>query len=241
MSRKTTRDSSIDFYRTIMMLGVCFIHSFGINGTMYSKAVSSALYFCVCGFIFISGYYGIRFRPSKIIELYGLGAFGAAVATIATRICCPDMCGSYPHRFMRIFCDYWFLNAYVVLMFLAPALNMIAERARTREGFVAALSIIVCTVGWSFIAQLPIVRSYIPQTPGVEGCSGFLFAGIYIFARVWKEFDFASQIRLSVWGGGGGGICGDIVNFHLSFAVWSIFFAVINLGRSFLFRMFPPL
>lgn len=196
------RNVGVELYRVLLMLGICFIHSFGIGGTICSKAVSSSLLFCVCGFVFISGYYGIRFRVSKFVSMYGLGAFAAAVSTILYLIHDPVSCGNILSRFLYTFRDYWFLNAYAVLMFLSPALNLITSLARTKAGFMACLSIMFCTIGWTFIAQLPILRSYVPQTPGIAGCSGFLFAGIYIFARLWREFDFMRFVMPFRRGGG---------------------------------------
>ena len=74
------RISGIELYRALLMFGICLLHTVSQgNGGVGSAVVCSVLQACVCGFVFISGWFGIRFRPAKLVRLYGVGVFAALV------------------------------------------------------------------------------------------------------------------------------------------------------------------
>ena len=69
MKHSSARNPAIELFRCVMMLGVVAIHVFGGMGARWWW-LSYALLFCVDGFVFISGYYGIHFRVGKLFRLY---------------------------------------------------------------------------------------------------------------------------------------------------------------------------
>lgn len=69
MPIKNGRNASIELLRIIFMFGICLIHA--SSNSVFPRNVAQP---SVVGFIFISGYYGIRFRLSKILGLYAIAA-----------------------------------------------------------------------------------------------------------------------------------------------------------------------
>lgn len=197
---KNSRDYGVELYRVLMMFGICMIHAVGLGGGKGSGWVSSALLSCVCGFVFISGYYGIRFKWIKLVKLYGLAAFAAALSTLAYHWVDPSACGNMSWRFAYTFRDYWFLNAYAVLMLMAPLLNVALEHSDRTDVRTALVLAVVCTIGWSFLAQLPYLRTYLPKSPGLHDYSGFMFMGIYIVAALWRKY--VEPCKVSIFVGG---------------------------------------
>ena len=87
---KQPRNASIECYRVLLMLGICLLHS--ITQGPYNKdwfifgvaGPSKLLATCVNGFVFISGWYGIRTNFRKIARLYLVGLYcGLVFAPIA--------------------------------------------------------------------------------------------------------------------------------------------------------------
>ena len=72
------RDASIDFYRVMLMFGICTLHSITQAGHNVAWA-ANMLSWCVPGFMFISGWFGMRFSFMKVAKLYGISLYCAAV------------------------------------------------------------------------------------------------------------------------------------------------------------------
>ena len=68
------RDNNIELFRTLLMLGICVLHAITMCGRT-NQWLSGPLSACVDGFVFISCYYGVKFKHSKIIKLYALGIY----------------------------------------------------------------------------------------------------------------------------------------------------------------------
>ena len=183
------------------MFGICMLHSVsqGSASDVGSKICASMLLACVSGFVFISGWFGIRFKLSKLFGVYGVGAFSAFITTCLFYYHNPVVCGGLFWRFGYTFKDYWFLNAYALLMLMSPLLNLALRSIRNKEGFAAVSLAVICVVGWSFVSQLPVLRSWLPTSAGLQNYSGFMFMGIYLIAGVWREFDFARHVGCGVF------------------------------------------
>ena len=183
-----TRNYGTELYRILMMFGICLLHAISIGGDKGGVLGAGFLRACVCGFVFISGYYGIKFKWKKLFILYVLATYASAISTIAFHFLEPDICGNFAERFAMTFKDFWFLNAYAVLMFMSPILNLLMKKDG-KDTRMALFLCVICTVGWSFLAQLPFFRSYLPQSPGLHNYSGFMFVGIYVIAGLWYKFE----------------------------------------------------
>lgn len=72
---KGLRNPAIEAYRCLLMFGICILHSCHIfypNSAYWPKSV---LCTCVVGFVFISGWFGVRFSVSKVMKLCGVYAY----------------------------------------------------------------------------------------------------------------------------------------------------------------------
>ena len=73
------RDISIEVFRVLLMFGVCLCHTifvgaknhvFGLQEWLYGLASGA-----VDGFVFISGWYGIRLKWRRVLSLYAIAFF----------------------------------------------------------------------------------------------------------------------------------------------------------------------
>lgn len=74
---KSKRNSAIEIYRVLLMLGIVIIHEYSYVGLGHNW-VARLLTSCVVGFVFISGYYGVKLSFAKFAKLYGVAIFCAA-------------------------------------------------------------------------------------------------------------------------------------------------------------------
>ena len=168
------RNASIELFRLLLIFGICLLHS-AINPG-YSRAwFINITCFCVTAFAFISGYYGVSFRPSKIARLVGTGIICALICRRG------DI-----SRAWGIYGGYWFLHAYVLMMCLAP----LVDGALSRKGAIAVtMPLLVAIFVWGDLPALPIFcKLNIPVTPGLEAYSGLTLLGAYAAARIYRLY-----------------------------------------------------
>ncbi len=75
------RNPSIEILRDSLMFGICLLHSITTAGHN-TPWIANALLWCVPCFMFISGWFGIKFYLSKIFILYGTSFYCAIVFVI---------------------------------------------------------------------------------------------------------------------------------------------------------------
>lgn len=73
------RNQSVELLRVLLMLGICGIHVAAFMGGGW-KYLDKTLWPCVVAFVFISGYYGVKFSVKKVVRLCGMGVWCAIVA-----------------------------------------------------------------------------------------------------------------------------------------------------------------
>lgn len=138
------------------------------------------------GFVFVSGYFGINFAWRKAFKLVGVCFWGALLSVLLKCIVTGSSVDGY-----KVFVDvmysvingYWFVWAYIALMLISPILNAAAEG---EGGFVnrRIIPFLVLVYGWSYVAQLPHVKNYIPMYSGSGQLSVLTLAAIYVCARI---------------------------------------------------------
>ena len=183
------RNLSIECYRVLLMLGICLLHS--ITQGPYNKdwfifgvaGPSKLLATCVNGFVFISGWYGIRTNFQKIAKLYLVAlACGLVFAPIA--LCFGLWTPSdLLVKILRWGTTQWFLSAYVVLMLVAPVINYFVETA-PRKILLPGLCALGALGLWSFGTDVPFVGRLVPNTPGLGAYSALSLIMTYTLARV---------------------------------------------------------
>lgn len=131
-SIKKSRNSSVELLRFFFMYLILLIHIYGHGtgldfGTMYKwganagTAIHLSLFSLgnigVTGFIFISGYYGIHLNRYKVIDLVMTTFFYLLILF-------PLGNNVSPLMFLHPFDGWWFVSAYLFLMFLAPIIEL---------------------------------------------------------------------------------------------------------------------
>ena len=177
------RNPAIELYRCVLMLGICVLHAAITPGVSRAWLIN-LLCFCVDGFVFITGYYGCKFKLSKVMRLLGVDA-------ICAFICAK---GDVRHA-INVYCGYWFLHAYVLMMVFAPLVDAILEKSINLKVVLPLLFVIFV---WGHAPTLPVVGEFVPKTAGLTNYSGLTLLGVYIIGRLYKKMGLDERLRV-VW------------------------------------------
>ena len=114
------RNASIELYRCLCMAGVVLLHSLTQGGYAEGhRGLDNLMVPSVVGFVFISGYFGIGCRLKSVLKLLGIGLSSYIVLVVLSG-------GNFGSSF-AIRGYWWFLWMYLVLMTLAPVVNIVIE------------------------------------------------------------------------------------------------------------------
>lgn len=199
------RDAAPEVYRAALMFGICFGHCLFLGGRelIVGDVLRTSLFninhACVNGFVFITGYYGIRFCPSKLVRLYALACVsGSLMLFLGLRFGVVGWESGHAGviQAKQFLVGAWFLNAYAVLMLCAPLVDTALERLPPRllRGVLAPFFLL--TFGWSFAIEQPLLGDFLPMTPGLGSFTGLSLLATYVVARLCRRFDAA---RLFTW------------------------------------------
>lgn len=186
MERK--RNIGLDLFRIVMMYGICLIHASG-QGEYCSSRFSNIVSPCVVGFAMISGYFGLRFLPSKLIRLYSL-AIGYCFLTPLIAL---NFNGGYMHSVIETWgapWRYWYLHAYAALLCLSPALAK--DKLGIRQPFVLMVFL------WGYLLTYRTVSDVIPHITGFGSHTFVTLLGIYLITRIAKENDYFDRVTFKV-------------------------------------------
>ncbi len=185
------RDPAPEVYRVALMFGICFLHSITMCGHVTVWA-ANILLSCVNGFVFITGWYGLRFRPSKLIRLYAVTLFVGGVL-LAANLWLGDyafgMDKAALKRLHGFFLGYWFLNAYAFMMLLAPLVDAALTYLPRRVLWATLAPFGLLAFGWSFGTGLPGLGPLLPRTAGLGSYTGLSLLATYTMARLCRVLD----------------------------------------------------
>lgn len=172
------RNSSIELLRLMCML---FIIAHHIISTTLAPNYSSQLYnyieqplhTAVVVFVLISGYFGIKFSPLKLVLLESQVLYYSIIIGLIA------FCGIHSigaRDFLYCFFpisrrSYWFISAYVELYLFAPALNiLLAHMSKRMHLFLILLLLYCCSI-----------LNYLPQVN--QGSNLVYMSMIYLLGR----------------------------------------------------------
>lgn len=182
---------SIETYRILLMAGICFLHSICQTGhnTVWLANIFEC---CVCGFVFISGYFGIKFNWRKVVGLWMTAFYASAVFAIFDSVF-----GNNAFSLVAVYkrsVGFWFLNAYVILMCFAPIINLALDSKKDAGKLGAiCMPIIAVIFGWGFLRALPFC-DFVPFSEGLCAYGALTLIGIYIVARLYRKFNVGQRI-----------------------------------------------
>lgn len=167
------------------MFGICLLHSITHGGHNIAW-IANMLSWCVPGFMFISGWYGIKFSIGKVFRLYGISLYCAAVFVVFDSVVLSSVgCLLWSDCLLRVYkitIGQWFLNAYVVVMCFVPIINLAIDRMIIKELY----PLVFLVFGWSFATTLPI-NGFIPSSAGLTAYSSLTLLGVYVVARFFRK------------------------------------------------------
>jgi hypothetical protein len=163
------------------MLGVVLLHTHGYS-IEHHDWFGRMLTFCVPGFVFISGYFGIKFTVWKLVRLYMTAIFGVCVVMAAVVLFTDQIhnIADYVRQVFEKLNACWFLHAYAVLMFFSPMLNAALEKKGWEIPF------LFVTFGWAYLCDLISIRPYVFFVPSFGSYTPLTLCGIYVAARLFK-------------------------------------------------------
>jgi len=187
------RDCRVELLRCVLMFLIVLSHTCHLGA--YSQnpvvgALSASTIFATCAFVFVSGWYGIRFSWSKVVRFAGLGVYAAVVISVL----------SYILGFEFAFgCSLgWFGAAYLGLMFISPLVNA-GIMALKHQGNRTLLSAWWCYAALMAVQWLCSLQKIVLfDVPGWYGHSFNTVLFVYVTARVAALTDVIGIIRTHV-------------------------------------------
>ena len=187
---RVRRNPSIELFRVFLMFGIVLLHvgRFGENATCFP---SNICFMCVPGFMIVSGYFGIKFKLSKVVRLYATAAACVGILYVAKLIICPEVQSqlSYGH--------WWFLHAYVIVMAFAPLIDMVLQGRTPRQIAVALVSLFMVVYLWGGALNYNHLRQWLPEPRGVHAYSFLTLLGVYILGRLIALFDVEKKVSIA--------------------------------------------
>lgn len=202
------RDASVEIYRCFLMFGIVLLHVI-CQGGYCQRGIDRILLSCVDGFVFISGYYGLRFSYKKVFRLVLIGLW-CFIASAVVRIVIDTGVNELTfieHVHYDITRWSWFLWAYIILMIFAPVFEVAFENLRfEREKLIGLFCpILLLVFGWMYMTEFPVIKLYIPKPSGFGVTTFLCLIGIYISARMFRYLNGESYMNRRVI------ICGIVI------------------------------
>lgn len=191
---KKERNYSIELLRIVLMYAMCVEHAIS-QGGFYRPGLDHVLDAAVDGFMFISGYYGIRFSLKKMGKMICLAVWCAFVLNFARIFVIGDrtfgtLISSSAYTIAHS-TGWWFFWAYLVVMCLSPLVEMAfgtmqEKHLSLKENLMVILPILFLCFGWNYLTIVPVVKDFIPAPLGFGNLSFLTLFGVYVFARTYR-------------------------------------------------------
>ena len=202
------RNASIDLLRCALMFGICLLHAGG-ETEFQDRRWQNAFYCCLDAFALISGFFGISFSWRKMLALWTI-SFECAVVVVGLAWGVGAYEPAGVTAFLRMVKDHafahWYLNAYAVLMVLAPMLNAYLDSLKglsVRQLSVRLAPFFALVCGWSWGVDKFAAFVRLPWTPGLGSYTFLTLAGLYVIGRLIRTYDLLRSVTrgqaLALW------------------------------------------
>lgn len=136
-----TRKSNIELLRILCIFGILVMHILGsvknnlsfVNGQI-DLFLNSIFNANVTIFVLISGYFGIKFKLSKVLKIWIVVLFYSILYTLLTCDYSYFDIKLLIHTIFPVLTDrFWFISCYIVLYFLSPYINKFIEALNKKD------------------------------------------------------------------------------------------------------------
>ena len=193
------RDPKIELFRCLCMFGVVLLHALTQGGYADAhRGLDNLMTPSVVGFVFISGYFGIKCRIKGVLKLISVGATSWLMLAMLN-MTVMDSFGIKGY--------WWFLYMYLTLVSMAPLTEEIF--VRNGKGSVAAIIVPFAFViyVWSYAAtKIPILKTVVPSVEGFSPFGVLTFFATYLIARTSKLYEEKLRTNWLIIGGGLSGV-----------------------------------
>lgn len=198
------------------MFSIVWLHAL-CQGPFCNIPMRSMLSFGVPGFVFISGYFGIKFKWRKIFGLYGIALFASTIAPMSSLLSGDVGCTAYLNEVLRVWnpeSGFWFLHAYAALTMLSPLLNSAIPTKCDKQSVYAlaarSLPLLILVFVIFGLRSFNHLRPYVPNVPGGQA---LVFCAIYMIGRLFAISKIADHIS--------SGLAGLVALFALAIAYFT--------------------
>lgn len=197
---RDNRQSNVELLRIVLMYFIILfhlivhsadVHSLAING--YTETKNSVFYMLIMSFIsmsvncfvFISGYYGIKFNIKSVISFVFQGLFYSVLPFIIIRYFIDDTELLVGQTWLKVLTPishntWWFLSAYLALYFLSPILNKGVDYLNKRQ--------LLLLIGVLIYLEITFPLTGINHLVG-HGIGLYPILVIYLIARFSKKYN----------------------------------------------------
>lgn len=176
------------------MFGVCLLHALDQGGYADPhRGLDNLMTPSVVGFLFISGWFGVKLKVKSVLKLVGIGLYcGAMVTLVYDCVYLGKMDVAFLiKRAWMYCCNSWFLWCYLAMMMVAPLFDSLFDNKNGGgEIWRKVVPVFVLVFGWSYAAtKVPILKNYAPSVGGFGGFGVLTFVGIYLAARTCRYYE----------------------------------------------------
>lgn len=191
---KKQRDSNIELLRILLMFMILMLHGYGITAGMIERTNNLGLYIpegliysltviAVNCYIFISGYFGMKFNLHSFLSLITQLLFYSLGIVVVMTILGTDVSSKFLLRSIFPVSGkiWWFMSAYVALYLVAPFLNAGLEKLTKKQFQFLIFGLIWLNTIGSFYFHNDAIAG--------NGYSFFNFVVVYFVARYIKLYN----------------------------------------------------
>lgn len=199
----TKRNSSVELFRILCVLGILLMHGTGeiINNLSGNDMTVIIFVTSICNIsssclMILSGYYGMVFSSQKLISLYGISLFWS-IFSLITKNFLGTLGGESRQELLAFFFPVlssrnWFVTGYIYILILSNYINLIFERMDKKQ--FSRLLMILLTI----FSILPTFFFFDPTNTGGKGII-HLFIMYLIGAYIYRYVDMEKYHKGSLF------------------------------------------